>query len=38
MVENALIGTTEYDIFSIDPATCARIGARTRISRLTFCR
>ena len=23
MVENALIGTTEFDIFSIDPATCA---------------
>src|SRR5215469_14593503 len=24
MVEGALIGTTEYDIFSIDPATCAQ--------------
>jgi glucose dehydrogenase len=23
MVENALIGTTEFDIFSLDPATCA---------------
>jgi alcohol dehydrogenase (cytochrome c) len=23
MVENALIGTTEFDIFSIDPTTCA---------------
>jgi alcohol dehydrogenase (cytochrome c) len=23
MVEGALVGTTEYDIFSIDPATCA---------------
>ena len=23
MVENALIGTTEFDIFSINPATCA---------------
>lgn len=23
MVENALIGTTEYDIFSLNPATCA---------------
>jgi alcohol dehydrogenase (cytochrome c) len=23
MVEGALIGTTEFDIFSIDPATCA---------------
>src|SRR5277367_1320154 len=23
MVESALIGTTEYDIFSIDPSTCA---------------
>ena len=23
MVDNALIGTTEFDIFSIDPATCA---------------
>ena len=24
MVEGALIGTTEYDIFSLDPATCAQ--------------
>src|SRR5262245_40625511 len=24
MVEGALIGTTEYDIFSIEPATCAQ--------------
>jgi hypothetical protein len=23
MVEGALIGTTEFDIFSIDPSTCA---------------
>src|SRR5271166_619256 len=23
MVDNALIGTTEFDIFSLDPATCA---------------
>jgi alcohol dehydrogenase (cytochrome c) len=23
MVEGALIGTTEFDIFSLDPATCA---------------
>ena len=23
MVEGALIGTTDFDIFSIDPATCA---------------
>ena len=33
MVEGALIGTTEFDIFSLDPATCARIGARTRTTR-----
>ena len=23
MVDGALIGTTEFDIFSLDPATCA---------------
>lgn len=27
MVEGALIGTTEFDIFSLDPATCANRGA-----------
>ena len=31
MVNNALIGTAEFDIFSINPATCARTGARTWI-------
>src|SRR5271170_7187544 len=31
MVDNALIGSTEYDIFSINPATCAE-NWRTRLS------
>ena len=38
MVEGALIGTTEYDIFSIDRRPVPRIGARMRTSRRTFCR
>lgn len=29
MVDGALIGTSEYDIFSLNPATAPRIGART---------
>ena len=30
MVDNALIGTTEFDIFSLNPATCARELANAR--------
>ena len=30
MVQNALIGTTQFDIFSIDPVTCARELANAR--------
>ena len=29
MVENALIGTTQFDIFSLNPATCV-VNWRTR--------
>ena len=33
------LGTTEFDIFSIDPATCAQNWRSTRTSRgLSFCR
>jgi alcohol dehydrogenase (cytochrome c) len=33
MVDNALIGTTEYEIFSINPATCAE-NWRTKVNSL----
>jgi glucose dehydrogenase len=33
MVENALIGTTEFDIFSLNPATCAENWRRISAAR-----
>jgi alcohol dehydrogenase (cytochrome c) len=37
MVEGALIGTTEFDIFSINPSTCAE-NWRSHEEYPTFCR
>jgi hypothetical protein len=34
MVERALIGTTEFDIFSIDPATCVENWRRRQNHKL----
>ena len=38
MVDNALIGTTEFDIFSLDPATCAENWRTHEDYPPAFCR
>ena len=38
MVDNALIGTTEFDIFSLDPATCAENWRTHEDYPPLFCR
>jgi glucose dehydrogenase len=38
MVDNALIGTTEFDIFSLNPATCAENWRTHEDYPLPFCR